>query len=83
MKKAMGDGVNVASRIQSLGQANSILISVEIHDKIKNNPSIRTKSLGHIEFKNVNKPLEVFALINEGLFVPDRKNISGKACIQK
>ncbi len=38
--KALGDGVNVASRIQSLGKENTILISAEIHDKIKNNAFI-------------------------------------------
>ncbi|MEO5907235.1 MAG: adenylate/guanylate cyclase domain-containing protein, partial [Saprospiraceae bacterium] len=76
--KALGDGVNVASRIQSLGQENTILISAEIHDKIKNNPSITSISLGQFDFKNVNKPIEVFALTNDGLFVPQRKNITGK-----
>ncbi|MBL0130077.1 MAG: hypothetical protein IPP43_02250 [Chitinophagaceae bacterium] len=35
--KALGDGVNLASRIQSLGQANTILFSGELQDKIKNN----------------------------------------------
>src|ERR1700685_3411317 len=29
--KALGDGVNIASRIQSLGQANTILFSKEIY----------------------------------------------------
>ena len=38
--KALGDGVNVASRVQSLGQENTILVSAEFHDKIKNNSSI-------------------------------------------
>lgn len=76
--KALGDGVNVASRVQSLGQENTILISGEIHDKIKNNASITTVSLGHFNFKNVDKPLEVFALTNEGLFVPQRKKMQGK-----
>jgi TolB-like protein/class 3 adenylate cyclase/Flp pilus assembly protein TadD len=77
-EKALGDGVNVASRIQSLGQENSILISAEIHDKIKNNASINTKSLGHFDFKHVYKPMEVFALANDGLLVPDRKKLTGK-----
>ncbi len=76
--KALGDGVNVASRIQSLGQENTILISEEIYDKIKNNASITTASLGHFEFKNVGKSMEVFALTNEGLFVPQRKKMEGK-----
>ena len=76
--KALGDGVNVASRVQSLGQENTILISGEIHDKIKNNVSITTISLGHFDFKNVGKAMEVFALTNEGLFVPQRKSMEGK-----
>src|SRR6188474_2105163 len=76
--KALGDGVNVASRVQSLGQENTILVSEEIHDKIKNNPSIVATSLGHFDFKNVGKSMEVFALTNEGLFVPQRKKMQGK-----
>ena len=76
--KALGDGVNVASRVQSLGQENTILISGEIHDKIKNNASITTVSLGQFDFKNVGKSMEVFALTNEGLFVPQRKKMEGK-----
>ena len=76
--KALRDGVNVASRVQSLGQENTILVSEEIYDKIKNNPSIIAKSLGHFDFKNVGKSMEVFALTNEGLFVPQRKKMQGK-----
>jgi len=76
--KALGDGVNVASRVQSLGQENTILLSGEIHDKIKNNPSVSTISLGQFNFKNVDKPLEVFALSNEGLTIPKRSKIEGK-----
>ena len=76
--KALGDGVNVASRVQSLGQENTILISEEIYDKIKNNASIIATSLGYFDFKNVGKSMEVFALSNEGLFVPQRKKMKGK-----
>src|SRR6186713_357297 len=76
--KALGDGVNVASRVQSLGQENTILVSEEIYDKIKNNPSVVAVSLGHFDFKNVGKPMEVFALTNEGLFVPQRRKMKGK-----
>ena len=76
--KALGDGVNVASRVQSLGQANTILVSDEFYNKIKNNSSISTISLGQFDFKNVDKPLEVFAISNEGLFVPQRSKMEGK-----
>ena len=76
--KALGDGVNVASRVQSLGRENTILISEEVYDKIKNNTSITARSLGHFDFKNVGRSMEVFALTNEGLFVPQRKKMEGK-----
>jgi adenylate cyclase len=76
--KVMGDGVNVASRIQSLGQANSILFSGEINNKLKNHPEFKTVSVGRFEFKNVDDPVEVFALANEGFIVPKKEQLSGK-----
>ena len=76
--KVMGDGVNVASRIQSLGQANTILFSREVYDKIKNQPEFKAISLGLFEFKNVDDPVEVFALTNNGLKVPKKEELSGK-----
>jgi len=74
----MGDSVNVASRIQSLGQANTILFSKEVFDKLKNQPEYKAVSLGKFEFKNVDEPLEIFALANEGCVIPKREQMSGK-----
>ena len=76
--KVFGDGVNVASRIQSLGQANTILFSPAIHHQIRNHPQFQSVSLGTFEFKNVGEPMEVFALANDGLIVPRREHLSGK-----
>ena len=76
--KALGDGVNIASRIQSLGQANTILFSKEIYDKIRNHPEFKTISLGLFDFKNVVESIEVFALANEGLIVPKKEQMTGK-----
>lgn len=76
--KVMGDSVNVASRIQSLACSNSILFSKEVFDKLKNQPEYKSVSLGKFEFKNVDEPLEIFALANEGLVVPKGEQLSGK-----
>jgi len=76
--KILGDGVNVASRIQSLGKSNTILFSDEINDKIKNSAKFKTVSLGLFEFKNVEKPVEVYALANEGLAIPEKQTMEGK-----
>src|SRR5207249_6658791 len=51
-KKVFGDGVNIASRIQSLGQSNTILFSKEIFDNIRNHPEFKSVSLGQFDFKN-------------------------------
>ena len=77
-EKVLGDGVNVASRIQSLGQGNTILFSKEVCDKLRNQPEFKSVSLGRFEFKNVDEPIEVFALTNEGLVVPKRSQVEGK-----
>jgi adenylate cyclase len=77
-EKVMGDGVNMASRIQSLGQANTILFSKEVYDKIKNQHEFSSVSLGVFEFKNIDDPAEVFALSGYGLVVPSRASMSGK-----
>ena len=74
----LGDSVNIASRIQSLGIVNSILLSSEINSKLKNQPEFKTVSLGWFHFKNVDEPIEVFALANEGLTVPRKEEMAGK-----
>lgn len=77
-KRVMGDGVNLASRIQSLGRAGSILFSKEIADKIRNHQEFQTKSLGLFALQNVEQPMEIFVLTGEGLTVPKREEMSGR-----
>ena len=76
--KVFGDGVNLASRIESLGVPGSILFSHNVYQSIRNNPKYRVTSLGNFEFKNVDHPMEVFALLNEGLPEINKKDLSGK-----
>jgi len=74
----IGDGVNVASRIESLAVPGSVFISDKVYDEIKNQPSIQTKSLKTFELKNVDRPMEVFAISNKGLVIPGIDEIDGK-----
>ena len=73
-----GDGVNIASRIETLGVAKSILLSKAVRDQIKNNAGFQLSSLGAFNFKNVEEPLEVFAVSNPGFVVPKRGDSHGK-----
>ncbi len=73
-----GDGVNVASRIESLSIAGGVVISEKVYDDLKNHLEFNPKLLGQFELKNVRKPMEVYALTNQGLAVPERKDLKGK-----
>jgi len=74
----LGDGVNIASRLESLALPGSIFISAKVYDDIKNQKDIQTVSLGKYVLKNVKEPVEIFALSNPGLNVPFNKKLEGK-----
>ena len=74
----IGDSVNIASRIESLSTVGSVFISGKVYEEIKNQASIEAESMGWFNLKNVSNPVEVFALSNPGLVVPDPKTIQGK-----
>ena len=73
-----GDSVNIASRIESLGVAGSILFSKRIRQHIENQPDFKIELLGEFDFKNVNKTMQVYALANEGLVVPSKDEMRSK-----
>ena len=73
-----GDGVNLASRIESLGVAGSVMLSGKMNDELKNHPHLSTQSLGRFSLKNIARPVEVFAVSNAGINVPARSEMKGK-----
>jgi TolB-like protein/Tfp pilus assembly protein PilF len=73
-----GDGVNIASRIESLAISGSILVSERVFDDIKNQQNIKTVELGYFELKNVKHPVRIHAISNEGVIVPSRESLRGK-----
>ena len=73
-----GDGVNLASRIESLAVPGSIFISEKAADEVKNQTNISLQEIGYFELKNVKQPVRIFAVSNEGLVVPSRDELKGK-----
>ncbi len=65
-----GDGVNLASRIESLGIPGGILLSGQLNSELKNHPHLSTFSLGYFQLKNVKEEVEIFSVSNEGIKVP-------------
>lgn len=73
-----GDGVNIASRVESMGVPGSVLVSDRVIPDLKNHPEFELISLGEFHFKNVAQPMEIFALANDGLIIPKKNEIKGK-----
>ena len=73
-----GDGVNTASRVESLAVPGSVFISGKVHDEIRNQDGISAKELGFFELKNIKEPVRIYALSNQGLVVPAREQLTGK-----
>lgn len=73
-----GNGVNMASRIESLGVAGSILITDTIYYLVRNHAEVKTIALGNFRLKNVDYPVPVYALANDFLSVPKTADMPGR-----
>ena len=73
-----GDGVNIASRIESFAMPGSICLSGKAYDDIKNQRDIQTVPLGRYLLKNVKEEVEIFAISNPGIQIPRENHPDGK-----
>jgi adenylate cyclase len=71
-----GDGVNVASRIEAKSVPGAVLISDKLHLELHSHPDLKSVSLGKFELKNVDYPVEIFAMNVEGLVIPTENVIN-------
>lgn len=76
----LGDGVNIASRIQDQALEGYILVSGSIFRDIKNKKEIRSEYVGEIQLKNVDEPMKVYAVCYDGC--PDTKVIGRRLSMQ-
>ena len=60
-----GDGVNVASRLESLADPGGICISRSVHDHVKSKLGIGYQSLGSHSVKNIAEPVRVYRILPE------------------
>ena len=74
-----GDGVNIASRLETIAEPGGIYISEAVQKAIRSKSDIKTAYLGELELKNVGYPVKTFAVRGEDLPRPKRieeKNLS-------
>ena len=61
----LGDGVNVAARIQTIAEPGGICISGSVYDQIQNKLTLQIKQLGEKNFKNIAQPIRTFSISDE------------------
>ncbi len=62
----IGDGVNIAARIEPLAEAGGICISQQVFDQVENRVAKSPKRMGQVQLKNMMRPLEVYRVLWEG-----------------
>ncbi len=56
----LGDGVNVASRLEGLAEEGSITISGAVYNEVRNKTDIKVEFIGEKNFKNIDEPIKVY-----------------------
>jgi class 3 adenylate cyclase len=73
----LGDGVNVAARIQTVAAPGGICISGSVYDQIQNKLSLQFRQLGEQTFKNIAQPIRTFSITDSEdgalAFTPKRR----------
>jgi len=72
----LGDGVNVAARLQSAAEPGGICISGSVYDQIRNKLSLSFKPLGERSYKNIPQAVRTFSIAEaEGPGAPSAESI--------
>jgi adenylate cyclase len=62
-EKIVGDGVNIAARIQQLGEADEILVTSAVVDLLHNKTRFVFDDRGEQTLKNIDRPIRLFQIL--------------------
>jgi adenylate cyclase len=62
-KDVFGDGVNIASRIQSMAEPGGVNISESVYQQVKNKLDIHVVRLGVPQLKNIKEAVKVYQIV--------------------
>ena len=73
-----GEGVNIASRIESFSQPGAIMLSEKVATELTNHPRFDNVFLGMYNLKNVKRPMGIYAVSAPFLHMPKADELQGK-----
>jgi len=62
-----GDGVNVAARLESIGEPGGVTVSGTVFDQVKNRLRVDFDFIGEQQVKNIAEPVRAYRLVGDGL----------------
>jgi TolB-like protein/class 3 adenylate cyclase len=63
----LGDGVNIAARLEGIAAPGGICISGSAHDQVRGKVAVEFTDLGEQELKNIARPVRAYAVVGDGL----------------
>jgi len=66
----LGDGVNIAARLQTLAEPGGIAVSQAVRDELAHKLDLNFEDQGEQPMKNISRPLRVFRIALEETLVP-------------
>jgi class 3 adenylate cyclase len=66
----LGDGVNIASRLESIAEPGGICVSSSIYDQISGKLDLGFVNIGTQSLKNIQRPIQVYRVERGGLRAP-------------
>src|SRR5580658_1205981 len=57
----MGDGVNIAARLESVAKPGAICLSEDAYRQVKSRLDLKVSDLGQVELKNIAEPIRVYS----------------------
>src|SRR3954467_15247400 len=63
----LGDGVNIAARLEGIAEPGGICISSSAYDQVRGKVTVEFTDLGGQNLKNIARPVRVYAVAREGL----------------
>ena len=62
----LGDGVNIAARLESIAEPGGICISSSAYDHVRGKVVVEFTDLGEQDLKNIPRPVRAYAVIRDG-----------------
>jgi TolB-like protein/class 3 adenylate cyclase/Tfp pilus assembly protein PilF len=62
----LGDGVNIAARLEGIATPGGICISGSAHDQVRGKVAVEFTDLGEQQLKNIARPVRAYAVVRDG-----------------